>query len=68
VFFVRRCEECEDMMDIWTKLNSEWEGHETGVIAQTNCDTEEGRPICDYFHVEVSILNLILLGKKIAKD
>jgi hypothetical protein len=42
------------MSDIWTKLNSEWEGDEIGVIAQTNCDTEEGSPICDYFRVQVS--------------
>jgi hypothetical protein len=30
----------------WEKLSDEWEGHETGYIAEVDCTTE-GKPLCD---------------------
>jgi predicted phage tail protein len=30
----------------WEKLSGEWEGHDTGFIAEVDCTTE-GKPLCD---------------------
>jgi hypothetical protein len=30
----------------WEKLSDEWEGHDTGYIAEVDCTTE-GKPLCD---------------------
>lgn len=36
----------------WEKLAADWKDHEVGLVAEIDCTTETGSPLCEQFHVE----------------
>ncbi|KAG7351537.1 thioredoxin [Nitzschia inconspicua] len=51
-FFAPWCGHCRAMADDWKKLEDEWSGHEVGLVAEVDCTSDEGQPICEDFQVE----------------
>jgi Asp-tRNA(Asn)/Glu-tRNA(Gln) amidotransferase C subunit len=39
------------MAEDWKMLAAEWEGHKVGMIAEVDCTTDEGLPLCEDFEV-----------------
>lgn len=36
----------------WEKLATEWESHAVGLIAEVDCTTDDGQPLCEEHNVE----------------
>jgi len=41
------CGHCKSMAPDWETLTKEWEGNPTGLVAEVDCTTDEGKPVCD---------------------
>jgi hypothetical protein len=41
------------MAEDWQKLADEWEGHPIGLVAEVDCTSDGGKPVCEDFEVEV---------------
>ena len=51
-FFAPWCGHCRAMADDWEQLGKEWNDHEVGLIAQVDCTSDDGQPICEDFDVQ----------------
>jgi len=45
--YVHRCGHCKHMAAAWEQLSDEWAGKPNVLIAEVDCTTEEGKPLCD---------------------
>jgi hypothetical protein len=41
----------------WETLSEEWKDHSFGLIAEVDCTSDGGLPLCEDFEVEVSFLS-----------
>jgi hypothetical protein len=41
------------MAEDWEKLAGDWASHPVGLVAEVDCTTDEGRPLCEDFEVQV---------------
>jgi len=41
------CGHCKSMAPAWETLTAEWEGKEGALVAEVDCTTDEGKPVCD---------------------
>jgi hypothetical protein len=41
------------MAEDWEKLATDWEGHAVALIAEVDCTSDGGQPICEDFEVQV---------------
>ena len=49
------------MAEDWEKLGEEWKDHPVGLIAEVDCTSDEGQPVCEDFEVQVRLLSSIVL-------
>jgi thiol-disulfide isomerase/thioredoxin len=53
-----RCGHCRSMAADWEQLANDWEGHEVGLIAEVDCTSDGGQPLCEEFEVQVRFHHL----------
>jgi len=41
------CGHCKSMAPAWDTLTAEWEGKDGALVAEVDCTTDEGKPVCD---------------------
>jgi hypothetical protein len=58
-----RCAHCRSMAEDWSRLGEDFEGHEYTVVGEVDCTSDEGKPLCDEFEVEVSRIMKYLKSK-----
>jgi hypothetical protein len=51
------------MAEDWSRLGEDFEGHEYTVVGEVDCTSDEGKPLCDEFEVEVSRIMKYLKSK-----
>jgi hypothetical protein len=42
------------MAEDWSRLRENFEGHQYTMVGEVDCASEEGKPLCEEFEVEVS--------------
>jgi thioredoxin-like negative regulator of GroEL len=47
-----QCGHCKALAPDWEKLAAEWEGHDTGLVAEVDCTEEDAEIICQDFGIE----------------
>jgi hypothetical protein len=48
------------MAEDWEKLAADWEGHAVALIAEVDCTSDGGQPICEDFEVQVRYVTSLL--------
>jgi hypothetical protein len=41
------------MADDWDRLADDFSGHDVALIAEVDCTSDEGQPVCEDFDVQV---------------
>jgi protein disulfide-isomerase-like protein len=41
------CGHCKSMAPAWETLTTEWEGKDGALVAEVDCTSDEGKPVCD---------------------
>lgn len=41
------------MEEDWQKLEDDWKGHEYALVAEVDCTSDGGQPICEDFEIQV---------------
>jgi thiol-disulfide isomerase/thioredoxin len=52
-FFAPWCGHCRSMAEDWEKLEEDWKDHDVALVAEVDCTSDGGQPICDDFDVQV---------------
>ena len=52
-FYAPWCGHCRAMAEDWQKLEEDWKEHDVALIAEVDCTSDAGQPLCDEFQVEV---------------
>lgn len=56
-FYAPWCGHCRAMAEDWEKLEDDWKDHDIALIAEVDCTSDGGQPICDDFDVQVSAMH-----------
>lgn len=51
MFYAPWCEHSKKMSPGWTKLASDWEGNEIGLVAKIDCTDNKAKPLCKKYKV-----------------
>ena len=43
----------------WERLADEWKDHPVGLVAEVDCTSDDGKPLCEDFEVQVRLVFLI---------
>jgi thiol-disulfide isomerase/thioredoxin len=64
IYYNSRCGHCRAMAEDWDKLGDDYDGHDVALIAEVDCTSDEGQPICEDFDVQVRNIKGETIGKE----
>jgi thiol-disulfide isomerase/thioredoxin len=65
--FAPWCGHCRAMADDWKKLEDDWKDHEVALIAEVDCTSDGGQPICEEYY-QVDGFPTLLFGDPLAPE